>query len=181
MFRILLAVAALCALATVSAEPPAQNLLADLPNVSFPAPHRIASGAVQAANIAQLKKAGVKDVINLRANTETPDFDEAAAMRKAGIAYHNLPISSPDDLTRSNVIKFDQLLNGADDKLTLVHCGSSNRVGAMIALRAAILQGKSTEDALAEGREWGLKSLQPAVRQRIDALQGEKAAALLAH
>lgn len=119
MLRALSCLAALCAFGFASADPSAQNGLANLPNVSFPAPHRVASGAVQASDIAALQKAGVKEVIDLRADSETPDFDEAAAMQKAHIAYHNLPIRSPSDMSRSNIITFDRLLNGTGDRLTL--------------------------------------------------------------
>lgn len=176
MFRTLFCVVSLCALATATAiagppqqvGPPQQSKLSTLPNVSFPAPHRIASGSLQASDIATLKKAGVREVIDLRANSETPDFDEQAAVRDAGIIYHNLPISGASDLSRSNVKRFNQLLADAGDRRTLVHCASSNRVGAMIALRAALIQGQSTEAALAEGRRWGLRSMEPLVRERLD-------------
>ena len=173
MIRAALSLLVFCAVASAQAAPPAQIALGDVSHVSFPAPHRIASGAVQATDIAALKKAGIQEVIDLRTNDETPDFNEAKAVRGAGMQFHQLPIRGTQDMTRSNVTKFDHLLNDAGDKLTLVHCASSNRVGAMIALRAAIIHGKSTEEALAEGREWGLRSLQPAVRQRIEALQQE--------
>ncbi|HET8940715.1 MAG TPA: sulfur transferase domain-containing protein [Rudaea sp.] len=173
MIRIALFLMAICTLASASAATPTQTALANLSNVSFPAPHRVASGAVHADDVAELKKAGVQEVIDLRADEETPHFDEAQAMRNAGIGFHQLPIRGMHDMSRDNVIKFDQLLADAGDKLTLVHCASSNRVGAMIALRAAIIQGKPVDDALAEGRHWGLRSLQPAVVQRINALKQE--------
>lgn len=182
MFRrlispLIISMVALCAVGTASAAPPAQTLLADLPNVSFPAPHRVASGALQASDIATLKKAGVREVIDLRAASETPDFDEAAAVRDSGIVYRHLPIASANDLTRDNVMRFDQLLANAGDRLTLTHCASSNRVGAMIALRAATIDGQSTDAALAEGRRWGLKSLEPIVRQRLEAWSASTAPA----
>jgi hypothetical protein len=50
-----------------------------------------------------------------------------------------------------------------------VHCASSNRVGAMAALRAAWIDGRPTEEALQIGRAWGLKSLEPTVRARLEA------------
>lgn len=167
--------AALCGVSSASAASPQQALLADLPHASFPAPHRVASGALQASDIATLKKAGVLEVINLSAASETPDFDEAAAIRDAGIVYRHLPIRGAADLTRDNVVRFDQLLNNAGDRLTLTHCASSNRVGAMIALRAAVIEGLSSDAALAKGRRWGLKSLEPAVRQRLEAWSTEAA------
>lgn len=152
---------------TASQAAPPQAALAGLPNVSFPAPHRVASGRLQAGDMAALKGAGIRQVIDLSANAETPDFDEAAAMRSADITYHNLPIHGAADLTRANVARFDRLLRNVGDQTTLVHCASSNRVGAMIALRAALVDGQSTAEALAEGRRWGLKSLEPAVRERL--------------
>lgn len=153
------------------AATPTEATLAKLPNVSFPVPNRVASGRLQASDIALLKTAGIGEVIDLSADSETPDFDETAAVRTAGIAYHNLPIHGGQDLTRSNVVLFDQLLSKAGDTPTLVHCASSNRVGAMIALRAGLIQNQSVDAALAEGRRWGLKSLEPAVREQLQAAQ----------
>jgi uncharacterized protein (TIGR01244 family) len=155
------------------AATPAEAALAGLPNVSFPAPHRVASGRLQAVDVAALKRAGIEQVIDLSADSETPDFDEAAAVRAAGIGYHDLPIHGADDLTRTRVRQFDRLLRDAGEQPTLVHCASSNRVGAMIALRAALVDGLSTEAALTEGRRWGMKSLEPAVRERLHAWSSE--------
>lgn len=176
IFMLTFGLLALYATASASAASATKVVLAELSHVSYPAPHRVASGALQASDVAALKKAGVREVINLSAASETPDFDEAAAIRGAGIAYQYLPIRGAADLTRDNVIRFDELLAGAGDRLTLVHCASSNRVGAMIALRAAIIGGQSPADALAEGRRWGLKSLEPAVRERLQAWSADATA-----
>lgn len=149
-----------------------ESELSGLPHVSFPAPHRVASGRLQAKDVPVLRRAGIRQVIDLSLDGETPGFDEAAAMRAAGIGYHNLPISGAADLTRANVERFDRLLGMAGREPLLVHCASSNRVGAMIALRAAMLEGRPVEAALAEGRRWGLKSLETAVRERLRASAG---------
>ena len=42
----------------------------------------------------------------------------------------------------------------------------------MIALRAALIEDRPNEAALAEGRRWGLTSLEPAVRERLQAWAG---------
>ena len=156
--------------AVAAATTPLQDALARLPHVSFPASNRVAAGALQADDVALLKRAGIGEVINLREPGETPAFDEAAAMRAAGIAYRNLPIGGPADLTRANVEAFDRLLREAGATPTLVHCASSNRVGALIALRAAWIDHQPVDAALAEGRRWGLRSLEPAVRERLQAV-----------
>lgn len=149
-----------------SAGSPALTLK-DLPNVAFPSAHRIASGRLHARDIPALRKAGVREDIDLTADSETPYFNEASAVWHAGIEYHNLPIRGAKDLGDANVARFDALLNEAGDKEVLVHCASGNRVGALIALRAATIEGKSDQAAIDEGRRWGLKSLEPAVRERL--------------
>lgn len=154
-----------------------EQALAQLSHVSFPAPHRVAAGALQAGDMAALQAAGVREVIDLRADEEAPDFDEAAAVRDAGINYRQLPIRGAGDLTQDNVRRFDQLLTDAGDRLTVLHCASSNRVGAMIALRAALVDGAGADAALAEGRRWGLTSLEPQVRERLQAWSADAGAA----
>lgn len=128
----------------------------------------LSAGRLAPADIPRIREAGVQAIIDLTPDAETPDFDEAAVVRAAGLAYANLPLKGPSDLTLGNVRTFDALLRGAKQPV-LVHCASGNRVGAMAALRAAWVDGDSTEKAIALGRAWGLKSLEGEVRRRIEA------------
>lgn len=146
---------------------PDRSVLAGLPHAAFPAPQRVVSGAITAADVSTLQRAGIREVISLRMPDETPAFDEAAALRAAGIAFHDLPIAGADGLTRANVDQFDKLLRDAGNQPTLVHCASGNRVGAMVALRAALIEYQSVAAAIEEGRRWGLQGLEPAVRHRM--------------
>lgn len=140
----------------------------DLANAANPAAGIYTSGRISQDDIAKLEAAGIHHVIDLSQDNETPDFDEAAAVQAAGIGYDNLPIAGPDALTRANVEAFDRLLADAQGPV-LVHCASSNRVGAMAALRAAWIEGVPVEEAIAAGRAWGLRSLEGAVRERLAA------------
>ncbi|KZC15847.1 hypothetical protein RHOFW510R12_10365 [Rhodanobacter sp. FW510-R12] len=170
MFRsLLLSLALVLAAGVALAATPAETTLAGLSHVAFPAPHRVASGRLQASDIATLRHARIRQVIDLSTDSEKAGFDEGAAVRAAGIGYRNLPIRGAADLTRANVTQFDRLLRDAGERPTLVHCASGNRVGAMIALRAALVGGQPAKAAVAEGRRWGLKSLEPAVRERLQA------------
>lgn len=148
-----------------------------LPNMSLHAPNFIASGRLEAADIAALEKAGIRTVIDLSDDEETPDFDEAAAVTEAGMRYRNLPIDGGSGLTRENVERFDALVAAAGDAPTLIHCGSSNRVGAMVAMRAALVQGRPLEAAIESGRRWGLKGLEPIVREQLAAVSAAASAA----
>ena len=126
----------------------------------------LTSGRVDADEVRRLARRGVRHVIDLTHDSETPDFDEAAAVRAAGMRYDNLPIRGPEDLTPENVHAFDRLI-AASSRPLLVHCASRNRVGAMAALRAAWVEGKSAEEALEQGRRWGMTSLEGAVTERL--------------
>lgn len=145
------------------------KVLASLANIASPAPNIATAGRLQAGDIPVIAKAGVRHVIDLTVDSETPDFDEAAAVRNAGMAYHNLPISGPGDLTPDNAARFDRLLSEVATAPTVVHCSTSNRVGALAALRAAWIQGLSVDAAVAEGKRWGLKGMEAAVRERLAA------------
>jgi len=126
----------------------------------------VAAGRLKPQDMEQLKNAGIRHVIDLTPDDETSDFDEANAVRSAGIGYSNLPVRGAADLTRENVIAFDRMIRSTK-RPVLVHCGSGNRVGAMAALRAAWIEGKREQDAIAIGNAWGLKGLEPQVRERI--------------
>ncbi len=143
------------------------KILDSLPNMSCHAPNMVASGRLDSADIAKLKSAGIHLVIDLSEDSETPYFDEAAAVRAAGIDYRSLPISGAAGLTSGHVAELDRLIAEADGQPTLIHCASSNRVGALMALRAASLQGQLPEAAIEIGKAWGLKSLEPVVKQQL--------------
>lgn len=118
--------------------------------------------------ISQLRSAGISRVIDLRPDQETPDLDEKAVVEKAGLAYRSLPIAGAADLTRENVTRFSSLLEEAGDEGVLLHCASGNRVGAMLALRARWLEGKSAEESLAIGKAAGMTSLEKAVTDLLE-------------
>lgn len=118
-------------------------------------------------DIARLREAGIREVIDLTPDAETPDFNESAAVRAAGLRYSNLPLRGAVDLTREHVLALDALLRAAKRPL-LVHCASGNRVGAMAALGAAWIDGRDAEDAIGIGKAWGLKSLESAVRPKLE-------------
>ncbi len=163
----LLMLVATLSVAGCAAQAPAVELPTIADAVS-PAPGVLSAGRLAPADIQRVRDAGVRQIIDLTPDAETPDFDEAAAVRAAGIAYANLPLSGPSDLTHENVQAFDDLLRAAK-RPVLVHCASGNRVGAMAALRAAWVDGLPIEKAITIGKAWGLKGLEGEVRRRIEA------------
>lgn len=132
-----------------------------------PEPNRYAGGQPDAETLAALAAQGVKHVINMRPHAETPDIDPAAMAADAGMTYWNLPIAGPGDLSRANVQALDEKLAEIGDEPVLIHCASSNRVGALIALRAVWLHEVAPDGALALGERYGLTKMRPMVEALI--------------
>ena len=162
--RTLSLIAALCA--SGCATHPAKTVVPGVAAAVSPTPGIISAGRLVPSDIDRLVGAGIRQIIDLTPDAETPDFDAASTARAAGIAYSNLPLRGGQDLTRANVIAFDELLRTAK-RPVLVHCASGNRVGAMAALRAAWVEAVPVEEAIAIAKAWGLKGLESEVRQKI--------------
>lgn len=143
-----------------------QNLnIPGLPNLMQPEAGYVSGGQPNPDQLAAAAQAGIKRVINLRPPSEDAGYDEAAAAAKLGLEYEVLAIANAQDLNLDKVRQLDALLAAEPQKSTLIHCASGNRVGALMALRAAWLQDKSIEEAIEVGRRWGLTKMEAAVRQ----------------
>lgn len=124
----------------------------------------ISAGQPDAAAIEEFAADGVKTIIDLRTAGEDRGMDEPAVVEAAGMKYVSLPVSRAD-ITFAKAAELDALLDGLDGPVVM-HCGSGNRVGALMALRAS-LAGKSDEEALQVGKEYGMTSLASKVEAEL--------------
>ena len=133
----------------------------------------IAGGQPSEDDLAALADKGFVAVIDLRGKDEDRGFDEAAAAAANGLEYTPLPIVGRDAINAENALKLGELLDAYDGPV-LVHCGSSNRVGALVALLEAE-RGATSDAALEAGRAAGLtnEGLENVVRERLDADSGD--------
>jgi len=118
-----------------------------------------------------LSKAGVKHVINLRPlqeQSKTQDWNEAEFVKSLGMQYHSIPVAGAADVNFENATKLADLIKSIDGEPTLLHCASSNRVGALKALYEGAVNGVNSDQAIAEGKRWGLGSLEPLVRDQLN-------------
>ncbi len=104
----------------------------------------------------QAQKCGIKTVINLRFADEL-DWDEEKVVNELGLEYHSIPFSAPETLTDEVFSNVRVLLNVKDKHPILLHCSSSNRVGAVWLAHRVLDDGISVEEAEAEARTAGLK------------------------
>ena len=143
-----------------------------LPMGAAPVDNLLTAGQPSAADFAALAAAGLKHVINLRPTTEDAGFDEAALAAQLGLGYVVVSVAGPGDLNLARVRELDAALTATRGEPVLVHCASSNRVGALLALRAGWLHKQSTETALELGRACGLTKMEPAVRGLLETQPG---------
>ena len=116
--------------------------------------------------ITGFKDNGYSTIINLRAEGEFDEFDEQHLVEDMGMDYISLPIAGGEDFTMENILKLDAALKNAEGKVVL-HCGSGNRVGAILALKAYHVDGMSEDEAMALGIAAGMTNLAPAIRGLI--------------
>ena len=131
-----------------------------------PDDNTIVCGALDDEKVATLAAAGVELVLNLQPDDEL-NFDERAAVERAGMHYEQLPISGAKDLKQLNILAFDNILRQYHGKKTVLHCGSGNRAGAAVALRAGWLRGRKMDTAMERGRSHGLTKLEEEVHNRL--------------
>lgn len=115
--------------------------------------------------MAQLKKQGFKTVVSLLTDEEGVGAEEQEA-HQAGLNFYGLGVSSRAP-NREQVDAFTRIASNPSNYPMLVHCASSNRVGAMWALYRHNV-GVPAEIAIEEGRAAGLKtSREGAVREMM--------------
>ena len=103
-----------------------------------------------------VKKAGFKAVLNLRTEQEG-SLEEKPKVEALGMEYYNIPIGR-DGFSPAILEQFQEILADADNRPLLIHCASSNRVGALWYIHQVLDTGEDEAAALAEGKKAGLTS-----------------------
>lgn len=163
-----LLVLALCGACAAAGESAAQKQPAPadlLPNGMLPFEGVLTGGQPSAAQLEKAKEAGYATVINMRMPDE-PGTTDPEAVRALGMDYVDLPIEHAEGVSEANARKLAEILDKAR-KPVIVHCGSGNRVGALFALKARFVDGKTPDEALEIGKSAGLTRLEPVVREKL--------------
>lgn len=125
-----------------------------------------AAGQPDMAAFKVFADSGYVAIVDMRGPDEDRGMnDEKGVVEGLGLEYVAFPITSEDELSFDKARELDELIQSYDGPV-LVHCASSNRVGAILALRHS-LNGASDEEALQYGRQGGLTRLEPVVVKRL--------------
>lgn len=151
-----------------SEQPVATDVVNNVSIKNFAAHNNLVFSAAQPTKeqFKQLSQAKVKHVINLRAADEQ-DWDEGALVNSLGMSYHAIEIAGAKDVNTDNAKQLANLLEQLKGESVVVHCASSNRVGALMAI-SAHQQGTDIESAIEIGKLWGMASLEPVVRKVVN-------------
>lgn len=125
----------------------------------------LAGGQPTPEQLQALADAGYRTIINLRTDGEKGNTDPVA-VEELGMSYVSMPIAGAEGLTEENARALSAALDAAEWPV-VVHCGSGNRVGALFALEAHYVDGKTAEESIAFGLESGMTRLEPVVRERL--------------
>jgi len=147
-------------------QAPYGNKMPDLVNNYLRATPYIGTGGVlEPTGLETLAGLGFKTVVNLN-TAEEGATTEGPMVEKAGMTYINIavPTKAPN---AEQVAEFARIAEDPSNYPILLHCESSNRVGAMWALYRAA-SGIPKEIAVQEGRTVGMKtSREGAVREQL--------------
>ncbi len=139
-----------------------------LPNGRSPLPGILTGGQPDDAQLGRLADVGYQTVVNLRTPGEPgAPADEAAKVEAEGMHYVSIPVAHGEGLSRENAEALGKVLADPDARPVVIHCGSGNRVGALLALEAAWVEGKPPAEALELGKAAGLTSLAPQVEKLL--------------
>ena len=173
LIRSLLLVGMLCGSLALAGSPPEELLTSLKVDVS----EVVTVGAVEPVNgitssgqpgeeaLRVFRDSGYTAIIDLRGESENRGLNEQAVVEELGMSYVPFPIEGRDAISFDAAERLNGLIE-AQDGPVLIHCGSGNRVGAMLALIES-LKGADDEAAIAIGKEGGLTRLEGVVRERL--------------
>ena len=141
-----------------------------IPNATFPEPGVMAAGQPTGEQIQLAAEDGYRTLFDLRPAEETREFDEVLAARQNGLAYVNIPVTLAT-LGQATIDRFLEAMEKAE-RPVLLHCGNSNRVGALYYAWLVLEKGETPEKALQRAKAAGLR--QPELIDKVKKLVAER-------
>ncbi len=152
---------------TVEAQVDPTSTTELLPNQGMPLPGVVTGGQPTSVHLRALAESGFTTVINLRLEEEEDFSTQIEETETLGLDYVHIPIGGAEDLTPDSARALADAMHSAGGPVA-IHCRSGNRVGALLAVKAAWIDGASPEEALELGLAGGLTRLEPAVRGLLE-------------
>lgn len=120
------------------------------------------AGAVKPEGVAELKKAGYRTIVNLRAADEDGANveAEAEAAKAEGLTYLSIPFRRTDPNPRAAVDAAVAVLADPANAPVLIHCAGGVRASAILMIKRVRVDGWAIDRALMEAKAAGLTQAQ---------------------
>lgn len=134
-----------------------ESVLSAVPYGTCPLPGIGAAGQPGSNDWKDLAGAGVRTVVDVRALNESRGHDEPDAVRAAGMTYVSIPVTQ-STLGDEQFDAVRNLLRDPSRRPIVVHCASSNRVGALLLPYFVLDEKQPLEKAIELAIDAGLRS-----------------------
>jgi uncharacterized protein (TIGR01244 family) len=135
-----------------------QALKDDVPRIVCVDESFATAGQPKETAFAKLAASGFRSVLNLRTDAEGVDLAREREMaEKASLRYISVPVAPPS-ITSETVNAFISAVKDRSNHPMLIHCGTANRVGAMMMIYRVLDQGWPEDKAAEEAARIGLTS-----------------------
>ncbi|MGH7623715.1 MAG: fused DSP-PTPase phosphatase/NAD kinase-like protein [Gemmatimonadaceae bacterium] len=132
-------------------------VLGTIPNSACPVPDIATAGQPAEFAWRALAVAGYRTVVDLRAADEPRGYDEPAAVRAAGLEYVLLPVTQAT-LSDETFDAFRSVVGDPARRPVVVHCATSNRVGALLLPYFALDEHRPLAESFRLAQAAGLRS-----------------------
>jgi protein tyrosine/serine phosphatase len=147
----------------------------ELPNFHPVNSNLYRGGQPEIGGLEQLKKLGVKTIINLRDDDERARAEKAEA-ESMGFRYFNIPFASFDRPSDKAVDEVLKLIDTQENSPLFIHCKrGSDRTGTVIAIYRIEHDGWDGEKAKAEAKRYGMGFWQVGMKDYIHDYYDRKA------
>ena len=124
----------------------------------------VCSSQPDQSDLERCRAEGFRTVVDLRtAGEEGHPPDEKEQVERLGMSYVAFPVDGGTQLTVKRAREFRGVLRAVEWPV-LIHCGSANRVGALLALGVRHEEGRSVEASIGFGKKAGLAASEQMVR-----------------
>ncbi len=131
------------------------NVREDLPNLYKVNDHLYRGGQPTEAGIAELKRMGVKTIINLR-DADDRERKEEAWAKAAGIRFINVPESNWFKPKTDNIDAIIKQIDTPENQPLFIHCKrGSDRTGTVVAIYRITHDGWTGKQANDEAKKFG--------------------------
>ena len=137
-----------------------------VPYATMPQPGLLCAGQISQEQMDALAAAGYGRFISLRVAEEKGAGWEEGHAATTGLEFVRVPVAGAAGVDEAAARRLRTEMEKSDVP-TVLYCGSSNRVGALLGIAKVKIDGASPSDGLAFAKSAGLTGLEPVFRERV--------------